>query len=200
MLESSKSYTSKIYVDSIGAYPCQTSIIVLQWVSSSNTLYKRQYWGSYLRFSNTSTTLLVSGANERRPLRSPEGSQPGYVLTWQRRKQLGELPAGRGAHLVTFQRLSLSTGWHPIARCPAPQRLCPLPDAPAQYLPNDTNPTHFHAESSENAAPILAAKRFLSCAWTVADPVSRSRPVLAELCNLECVLQTVYLRDGLQVT
>jgi hypothetical protein len=41
MLESSKSYTRKIYVGKIGAYPRQTSIIVLQWVSSSNTLYKK---------------------------------------------------------------------------------------------------------------------------------------------------------------
>jgi hypothetical protein len=41
MLESSKSYTRKIYVGNIGAYPRQTSIIILQWVSSSNTLYKR---------------------------------------------------------------------------------------------------------------------------------------------------------------
>jgi hypothetical protein len=30
MLESSKSYTRKIYVGNIGAYPRQTSIIVLQ--------------------------------------------------------------------------------------------------------------------------------------------------------------------------
>jgi hypothetical protein len=36
MLESSKSYIRKIYVGNIGAYPRQTSIIVLQWVSSNN--------------------------------------------------------------------------------------------------------------------------------------------------------------------
>jgi hypothetical protein len=41
MLESSKSYTQKIYVGNIGAYLHQTSIIVMQWVSSSNILYKR---------------------------------------------------------------------------------------------------------------------------------------------------------------
>jgi hypothetical protein len=43
MLESSKSYSRKIYVGNIGAYPRQTSIIVLQWVSSSNTLYKKHH-------------------------------------------------------------------------------------------------------------------------------------------------------------
>ena len=41
ILECSKSYTDKIYVGNIGAYSRQTSIIVLQWVSFSNTLYKR---------------------------------------------------------------------------------------------------------------------------------------------------------------
>jgi hypothetical protein len=43
MMESSKSYSRKIYVGNIGAYPRQTSIIVLQWVSSSNTLYKKHH-------------------------------------------------------------------------------------------------------------------------------------------------------------
>jgi hypothetical protein len=42
-LESSKSYTRKIYVGNIGAYSHQTSIIVLWRVPLSNTLYKSQY-------------------------------------------------------------------------------------------------------------------------------------------------------------
>jgi hypothetical protein len=50
ILESSKSYTRKIYVGSIGAYSCQTSIIVLQQISSLNTLYKSQCIPAVLGF------------------------------------------------------------------------------------------------------------------------------------------------------
>jgi hypothetical protein len=50
ILESSKSYTCKTYVGNISAYPCQTSIIVLRWVSSSNTLYKSEHIPAALGF------------------------------------------------------------------------------------------------------------------------------------------------------
>jgi hypothetical protein len=42
ILESFKLYTHEIYVGNIGAYPHQTSIIVLGWISFNNTLYKSQ--------------------------------------------------------------------------------------------------------------------------------------------------------------
>jgi hypothetical protein len=61
MLESSKSYTRKIYVGNIGAYPGQSSIIILQWVSSNNTLYKRHRISTVLGILSYMSSKVLTG-------------------------------------------------------------------------------------------------------------------------------------------